>query len=183
MPITLRPLTLLISMGENPDDEADERTAEEYLRDLELEFHERALLASSKRLVAKVKKEAEHEPQDIEPIPITIVRPIAKSSPEVEHIGSSSSRPQLTNIVIDITPPKEQPDDPPHTTPKDNRGNGIAGDIDESPCKLVPASKEIRPDPDTPVLICYEINGKMYQLSNEKIQTHMEKEERLERAS
>ncbi|GJS75369.1 hypothetical protein Tco_0725250 [Tanacetum coccineum] len=139
MPITLRPLTLLISMGENPDDEADERTAEEYLRDLELEFHERGLLASSK--------------------------------------------PQLTNIVIDITPPEEQPDDPPHTTPKDNRGNGITRDIDESPCKLVPASKEIRPNPDTPVLICYEINGKMYQLTNEKIQAHMEKEERLERAS
>ncbi|GKB62570.1 hypothetical protein Tco_0918756 [Tanacetum coccineum] len=30
---------------ENPDDEVDERTSEEYLRDLDIEFHERALLA------------------------------------------------------------------------------------------------------------------------------------------
>ncbi|GJY29773.1 hypothetical protein Tco_0405540 [Tanacetum coccineum] len=35
------------------DDEIDERTSEEYLRDLDIEFHERALLANSKRLVAK----------------------------------------------------------------------------------------------------------------------------------
>ncbi|GJR57352.1 hypothetical protein Tco_1499514 [Tanacetum coccineum] len=34
---------------ENSDNEADTRTSEEYLKDLELEFHERALLANSKR--------------------------------------------------------------------------------------------------------------------------------------
>ncbi|GKC09036.1 hypothetical protein Tco_1000646 [Tanacetum coccineum] len=34
---------------ENSDDEVDERTSEEYLRDLDIEFHERALLAGSKR--------------------------------------------------------------------------------------------------------------------------------------
>nr|GEV74174.1 reverse transcriptase domain-containing protein [Tanacetum cinerariifolium] len=33
---------------ENYDDEAEERTSEEYLRDLDIEFHERALLANSK---------------------------------------------------------------------------------------------------------------------------------------
>ncbi|GJT24240.1 hypothetical protein Tco_0894177 [Tanacetum coccineum] len=33
---------------ENSDDEADKRSIEEYLRDLELEFHKRALLANSK---------------------------------------------------------------------------------------------------------------------------------------
>ncbi|GJR32056.1 hypothetical protein Tco_1108288 [Tanacetum coccineum] len=36
---------------ENLDDEADERTSEEYLRDLDIEFHEKALLAYSKRNV------------------------------------------------------------------------------------------------------------------------------------
>ncbi|GKE08562.1 hypothetical protein Tco_1412113, partial [Tanacetum coccineum] len=35
------------------DDEADERSSEEYLRDLNLEFHERALLANSKRFIKK----------------------------------------------------------------------------------------------------------------------------------
>ncbi|GKD53964.1 hypothetical protein Tco_1287351 [Tanacetum coccineum] len=34
----------------NYDDEVDERSSKEYLRDLNLEFHERALLANSKRL-------------------------------------------------------------------------------------------------------------------------------------
>ncbi|GKD40609.1 retrovirus-related pol polyprotein from transposon TNT 1-94 [Tanacetum coccineum] len=38
---------------ENSDDEADERTSEEYLRDLNLEFHERALLANSKRFIKR----------------------------------------------------------------------------------------------------------------------------------
>ncbi|GJX67779.1 hypothetical protein Tco_0303506 [Tanacetum coccineum] len=33
---------------ENSDDEVDERTSEEYLRDLDIEFHERALLPNSK---------------------------------------------------------------------------------------------------------------------------------------
>ncbi|GJY74100.1 hypothetical protein Tco_0478531 [Tanacetum coccineum] len=35
---------------ENSDDEVDERTSEEYLRDLDIEFHERALLANSKQV-------------------------------------------------------------------------------------------------------------------------------------
>ncbi|GJZ93421.1 hypothetical protein Tco_0665486 [Tanacetum coccineum] len=33
---------------ENSDDEADERSSEEYLRDLDIEFHDRALLSNSK---------------------------------------------------------------------------------------------------------------------------------------
>ncbi|GJT82034.1 hypothetical protein Tco_1056376 [Tanacetum coccineum] len=109
--------------------------------------------------------------------------PIENFAPEVEHIGSSSSRPQLTDTVIDITPLEEQSNDPPQTTPKDNRGKGIARDIDESLCKLVPASKEIHPDPDTPMLIPYEINGKLYQLTNEQIHAHLKNEEKLERVA
>ncbi|GJV51342.1 hypothetical protein Tco_1447083 [Tanacetum coccineum] len=69
---------------------------------------------------------------------------------EVEHIGSSSSRPQLTDTIIDITPLEEQSDDPPQTTPKDNREKGISRDTNEYPRKLVPSSKEIHPDPNTP---------------------------------
>ncbi|GJW98054.1 retrovirus-related pol polyprotein from transposon TNT 1-94 [Tanacetum coccineum] len=45
--------TLLFKMfrgfPRNSDDEVDERSSEEYLRDLDIEFHERALLANSKR--------------------------------------------------------------------------------------------------------------------------------------
>nr|GEZ94117.1 hypothetical protein [Tanacetum cinerariifolium] len=38
---------------ENYDDEADEKSCEECLRDLELEFHERALLENSKRFIKR----------------------------------------------------------------------------------------------------------------------------------
>ncbi|GJS89517.1 retrovirus-related pol polyprotein from transposon TNT 1-94 [Tanacetum coccineum] len=38
---------------ENSDDEIDERTSEEYLRDLDIEYHERALLENSKRFIKR----------------------------------------------------------------------------------------------------------------------------------
>ncbi|GKC78354.1 hypothetical protein Tco_1129128 [Tanacetum coccineum] len=38
---------------ENSDDDVDERTSEEYLRDLDIEYHERALLANSKRFIKR----------------------------------------------------------------------------------------------------------------------------------
>ncbi|GKE55601.1 hypothetical protein Tco_1494786 [Tanacetum coccineum] len=38
---------------ENSDDEVDERSSEEYLRDLNIEYHERALLANSKRIIKR----------------------------------------------------------------------------------------------------------------------------------
>nr|GEU49439.1 retrovirus-related Pol polyprotein from transposon TNT 1-94 [Tanacetum cinerariifolium] len=41
---------------ENSDDEADERSSEECLRDLELEFHERALFANSKHFIKRKNK-------------------------------------------------------------------------------------------------------------------------------
>ncbi|GJT57960.1 hypothetical protein Tco_0993014 [Tanacetum coccineum] len=41
---------------ENSDDEVDERSSEEYLRDLDIEFHERALLANSKHYKDEYKK-------------------------------------------------------------------------------------------------------------------------------
>ncbi|GKB46151.1 hypothetical protein Tco_0896904 [Tanacetum coccineum] len=88
--------------------------------------------------------------------------PIAKFALEVEHIGSSS-RPQLTDIVIDITPLEELPNDPSFTTPKDNRGKGIATDTDESLCNLVPASNEVRSDPDT--LVAAQ-EAKLIELNN-----------------
>ncbi|GJZ88239.1 hypothetical protein Tco_0660021 [Tanacetum coccineum] len=58
------PLTLQISMEglsmrttlskeENSDDEVDERTSEEYLRDLDIDYHERALLANSKCFIKR----------------------------------------------------------------------------------------------------------------------------------
>ncbi|GJU69359.1 hypothetical protein Tco_1255618 [Tanacetum coccineum] len=52
------------------------------------------------------------------------------------------------DIVINSVMEK-QSDDPPQTTPNDNRENGKSRDTNEYPRKLVPSSKEIHPDPDT----------------------------------
>nr|GEU39269.1 retrovirus-related Pol polyprotein from transposon TNT 1-94 [Tanacetum cinerariifolium] len=43
-------------LQENPDDEADDRTSEDYLRDSDIEFHERALLANLKRFTKRKNK-------------------------------------------------------------------------------------------------------------------------------
>nr|GEW55281.1 uncharacterized mitochondrial protein AtMg00810-like [Tanacetum cinerariifolium] len=63
---------------------------------------------------------------------------------------------------------------------KPNRGHGIARDTDESPPKLVKASTKVCSNPDTLVLVPYEIHGKMYQLTEEQIQAHFDKEKKLE---
>ncbi|GJX79554.1 hypothetical protein Tco_0327703 [Tanacetum coccineum] len=49
-------------------------------------------------------------------------------------------------------------------------GKAIATIITEVSTKLVPASKEVRPDPDAPILMPYEINGKNFQHTEEQIQ-------------
>ncbi|GJX40770.1 hypothetical protein Tco_0255760 [Tanacetum coccineum] len=103
--------------------------------------------------VAEVEKELEHEPQDTKPIPTTIFRPTTKTVPN-EEIIESSLRPQLTTR-----------------------------DTDDSPLKLVKATREIRPDPNAPILIDYKIYEVMYELINEEIQAHLEKKEQMEKAA
>nr|GEU71947.1 retrovirus-related Pol polyprotein from transposon TNT 1-94 [Tanacetum cinerariifolium] len=49
---------------ENSDDEVDERSSEEYLRDLEIEYHERALLANSKRKFLKSSESKDFQPKN-----------------------------------------------------------------------------------------------------------------------
>ncbi|GJX32530.1 hypothetical protein Tco_0242385 [Tanacetum coccineum] len=53
------------------------------------------------------------------------------------------------------------------TTPRDDKGKGIATESHPSPPKLVKASREICQDPDAPILINYMIDGKMVQLIDE----------------
>nr|GEW52364.1 hypothetical protein [Tanacetum cinerariifolium] len=60
------------------------------------------------------------------------------------------------------------------TTPNHDKGKSIARDTDESSPKLVKSFREVRLDPRAPTLIDYEINGVMYQLTNEEIHAHME---------
>ncbi|GJW00691.1 hypothetical protein Tco_1555942 [Tanacetum coccineum] len=44
------------------------------------------------------------------------------------------------------------------------------------------ASKEVRPDLDAPILVSYEIDGKFFQLTEEQIQAHTNKEEQIKKA-
>ncbi|GJS29606.1 hypothetical protein Tco_0490226 [Tanacetum coccineum] len=149
---------------------------------------ERRVIELSTQLITEEKDaegtevDMEHvqEPQGTKPFPITIVRPIV-TPPETEIIGSLS-RPQLIDPIVEVQV-SQTIDDPPHTTPNDNIGKGITRDTEESLRKLIPTSKEVHPNPDTPVLIPYKINVKMYQLTNEQIQAQLEKEEQMERAT
>nr|GEZ07973.1 hypothetical protein [Tanacetum cinerariifolium] len=43
--------------------------------------------------------------------------------------------------------------------------------------KLVPASREVRQDHDEPIIVPYDILGKIYQLTNDEIQAHLDKED------
>ncbi|GKE71162.1 retrovirus-related pol polyprotein from transposon TNT 1-94 [Tanacetum coccineum] len=47
------PNNVIQDFQENFDDEVDKRSSEEYLRDLDIEFHERALLANSKHFIKR----------------------------------------------------------------------------------------------------------------------------------
>ncbi|GJW63460.1 hypothetical protein Tco_0115344 [Tanacetum coccineum] len=48
--------------------------------------------------------------------------------------------------------------------------------------ELVKASSIVRPDPDAPILVPYMINGKMFYLTEEQIQAHMDKEDQNKKA-
>ncbi|GKD15893.1 hypothetical protein Tco_1205051 [Tanacetum coccineum] len=98
------------------------------------------------------------------------------SNPKTESIGSSSGP------VIDITLPK-QPESPP-VAPKSNRGKGKVTDKTKEPTKkLVHASRKVRPNPDALIFVPYEINGKLFQLTEEQIQSHLDKAEMINKAA
>ncbi|GJR36606.1 hypothetical protein Tco_1212290 [Tanacetum coccineum] len=108
----------------------------------------------------------------IRAVPISTVKPITRPNPEVALIGSFSRHPlndtileipipQPTGPVIDITL-LEQPESPP-VVPKADKGKGVATKETKEPTMLVPASKEVRRDPDEPVRFPYEIHKKVVQ--------------------
>ncbi|GJY54702.1 hypothetical protein Tco_0446366 [Tanacetum coccineum] len=56
-------------------------------------------------------------------------------------------------------------------------------DTHDSPCNLVKATKEVFLDLNALLLINYEINRVMYQLTNEEIQAYLEKQEQIEKVA
>ncbi|GJT57230.1 reverse transcriptase domain-containing protein [Tanacetum coccineum] len=113
------------------------------------------------------KDKAKEEPTRA--VPISIVKLITRHHPEAAMI-ESSSRPPLTDPTLEIPVPQRE-------------GKGIATEEQlESTKKLVPASKFDREDPDEPMRVPYMINGKMYYLTNDEINAHLEKEHKIKKA-
>ncbi|GJZ14545.1 hypothetical protein Tco_0550222 [Tanacetum coccineum] len=67
-------------------------------------------------------------------------------------------------------------------TPRVAKGKGIVGEDDPSPPKLVKDSREVRIDPDGPVLIDREVDGKIILIPNDQLQIYLDKKEQTERA-
>ncbi|GJY55314.1 hypothetical protein Tco_0454429 [Tanacetum coccineum] len=124
-------------------------------------------------------------------IPVTIVRPMMRPALELEMMSSASRiqltdtilevpTPQPTCLVIDITLPEQNKSLP--VAPKVDKGKGIATNDVESPKKLVKDSSKVYPEPNEPVRVPYEIHGKLYHLTNDGIQEHLDKEEKIKKA-
>nr|GFB24362.1 hypothetical protein [Tanacetum cinerariifolium] len=75
----------------------------------------------------------------------------------------------FSNIsVIDITPPKQL--ESPPVVHKADKGKGVVTEeTKEHTMKLVPASTDVRQDPDELIRIPYEIYGKLYNLTNSEL--------------
>ncbi|GKA68621.1 hypothetical protein Tco_0768538 [Tanacetum coccineum] len=86
-----------------------------------------------------------------------------------EYTKNSSNLTELLNLVKDFDFPV-------------NKGNGIAKESYPYPPKLVKASKEIRLDPDAPVLIDFKIDRKMHPITHEELQALLDKKEQHEQA-
>ncbi|GJW04561.1 hypothetical protein Tco_1563417 [Tanacetum coccineum] len=70
--------------------------------------------------------------------------------------------PQPTGPVIDITAPE------PHVTQREGRGIATEEQLEPSSKKLVPASKEVSPNPDAPILIEHSQKVKRLMELNKK---------------
>ncbi|GKA20038.1 hypothetical protein Tco_0699953 [Tanacetum coccineum] len=64
-------------------------------------------------------------------------------------------------------------------------GKGITTDeqLESTTKKLVPALKVVRDNPDEPIRVPYMINGKMHYLTNDEINAHIEKEDKIKKAA
>ncbi|GKF89158.1 hypothetical protein Tco_0263121, partial [Tanacetum coccineum] len=151
-----------------------------------------SIVTTIQKAKAKEAQIAEEEPTRA--VPILTVRPLTRPDLQLEMISSLSiirltdtilelpvhkPRAQATGLVINITSP-EQPKSPP-VAPSADRGKRIAIDDVETLIKLVKASSKVRHDPDEPVTVPYEILGKLYHLTNDEIQEHLDKDEKMKK--
>ncbi|GJZ84769.1 hypothetical protein Tco_0650108 [Tanacetum coccineum] len=112
----------------------------------------------------KVEKEQEPE-EPTNTVLVSSFRPLESTT--------SASTP-LTSIISTSQPEPPVPQ---------KEGKGITTDEQlESQPKLVKASSDVHPDPDAPILVPYEINLKLFQLTEKQIQAYIDKEEMIKQA-
>ncbi|GJX75774.1 hypothetical protein Tco_0322585 [Tanacetum coccineum] len=116
--------------------------------------------------------------QSLSELPLS-VQPEAtrKTQPFSEALQEPPSHTEGEKADMDT---KEAVDKEPTKEPKvENveREPGITDDA-EFPKKLVKASSKVRPDPDEPVRVPYEVHEKLYHLTNDEIQAHLDREEK-----
>nr|GEV45722.1 hypothetical protein [Tanacetum cinerariifolium] len=67
-------------------------------------------------------------------------------------------------------------------TPRVDKGKGIAAETDPSLPKRVKTSREVQMDPNAPVLINWESDGKIIQITNDELHEILDKKEHIEQA-
>ncbi|GKF10569.1 hypothetical protein Tco_0048495 [Tanacetum coccineum] len=96
-------------MVENSNNEADERSSEEYLRDLDIEFHKRALLANSKRFIKRennfiFKKQMRT---------LNVTNVAKKGEPKVQKYYKVKYKKMKANLaLLEASPPHLSPQNP-----------------------------------------------------------------------
>ncbi|GJZ58572.1 hypothetical protein Tco_0614066 [Tanacetum coccineum] len=82
----------------------------------------------------------------------------------------------ITRVLVNVEPsPERKAEETPSRLEGEQVDMGVSKESDPPPLKLLKASKEIRPDPDAEVLIDYEINEKIYQITLEELKAFLRK--------
>ncbi|GKA30629.1 hypothetical protein Tco_0716934 [Tanacetum coccineum] len=134
------------------------------------------------------KSESDKVERPTRAVPILAFRLLMRPNHEVE-IMSSPSTVRLTDTVLEflifdsgtkielITSLRPQPTETPAS-----EAQPITTIINISQPEML-ASNVFREDPDEPIRVPYMINGKMYHLTNDEINEHLEKEDKIKKAA
>nr|GEX41730.1 hypothetical protein [Tanacetum cinerariifolium] len=105
------------------------------------------------------------------------LKPIKTPNPKVALVESSSKSP-LTDPILKILV-SQQTD---LVTQREGKVIDADEQLESTTKKLVPASKVIQEDLDEPIRVPYMINEKMNYLTNDEINAHLEKEDKIKKA-
>ncbi|GJU09319.1 hypothetical protein Tco_1131715 [Tanacetum coccineum] len=134
------------------------------------------------------KSESDKVERPTRAVPILAFRLLMRPNHEVE-IMSSPSTVRLTDTVLEflifdsgtkielITSLRPQPTETPAS-----EAQPITTIINISQPEML-ASNVFREDPDEPIRVPYMINGKMYHITNDEINEHLEKEDKIKKAA